>query len=199
MPFKVFTSTTHSAADVNDYLMEQANIVVTSATRPTGQEGMQIGETDTNKKYVHDGSGWGLDGGFGFSTFTPTWTNLSIGNGSQTGYYRYSAGKLDVYIDLTFGSTTSISGGVTVLLPNSETMYSTAIGVRQPFGLCEFYDDSGALGYEGVVRYNSSTSVALLVRNASATYVTSGGLSSTVPFTWAVNDVLQVTYSVPVN
>lgn len=199
MAWKVFTSETLTAADINDYLAEQANIIVTSVTRPTGQEGMQIGESDTNKRYVHDGTAWALDGGFGFVSFTPTWTNLTIGNGTQTGYYRYADGGMWVYIDVTFGSTSSISGGVTMTLPNSESVYSTVVGIRQPFGLAEYYDDSGSSGVEGVIRYNSSTSVAFLVRNAAGTYVTSAALSSTVPFTWATSDIVNASFFVPIN
>lgn len=51
-----------TAADLMAYLMKQAVIVCTSGTRPTGQEGMRIHETDTGLRYWHDGSAWYLEG-----------------------------------------------------------------------------------------------------------------------------------------
>lgn len=59
MPFKVFASgAVLTAADVNDYMAEQAVITCTSTTRPTPQEGMTIYETDTDRLLVYNGVGW---------------------------------------------------------------------------------------------------------------------------------------------
>lgn len=57
--FKTFTSTTLSAADVNGYLMQQANIICTSATRPASPvEGMIVNETDTDRILRYSGTAW---------------------------------------------------------------------------------------------------------------------------------------------
>lgn len=56
--FKTFTAAVLTAADVNSYLMQQANIQCTSATRPTGVEGMVISETDTKRVWRHSGAAW---------------------------------------------------------------------------------------------------------------------------------------------
>ena len=58
MAFKVFTSAVLTAADVNDYLAEQAVIVCTSSTRPTAQFGLTIFETDTLLLLTYEGTGW---------------------------------------------------------------------------------------------------------------------------------------------
>lgn len=48
-----------TAADVNDYLMEQAVIRCTSGDRPSSpNEGMTIRETDTDRALTYDGSAW---------------------------------------------------------------------------------------------------------------------------------------------
>lgn len=63
MPFKVFaTGAVLTAADVNDYMAEQAVITCTSTTRPTPQEGMIIYETDTDRTMVYTGSMWRVAG-----------------------------------------------------------------------------------------------------------------------------------------
>lgn len=57
MGFKVFGSETLTSADVNNYLMRQANIICTSTTRPAAPtDGMQIYETDTRKIRRYDGT-----------------------------------------------------------------------------------------------------------------------------------------------
>src|SRR5512143_2920931 len=56
--FKDFTTEVLTSNDVDNYLMKQANIQCTSATRPTGVEGMCIYETDTDRHWVYSGSAW---------------------------------------------------------------------------------------------------------------------------------------------
>lgn len=60
MAFKTFTAgSVLTAADVNDYLMEQTVISCTSGTRPASpNEGMTIYETDTNRYMFYNGAAW---------------------------------------------------------------------------------------------------------------------------------------------
>lgn len=62
--YKTFSATTLTASDVNGYLMRQAVIQCTSATRPSSpHEGMTIYETDTDRHMVYSGSAWVPAGG----------------------------------------------------------------------------------------------------------------------------------------
>lgn len=67
MAFKTFTAgSVLTAADVNDYLMEQVVITCTSGTRPgSPNEGMTIYETDTDRIMVYNGSAWTLAAALG--------------------------------------------------------------------------------------------------------------------------------------
>lgn len=60
MGFKTFSAgDVLTAADVNDFLMEQSVIVCTSGTRPASpHEGMRIYETDTKLHRFYNGSAW---------------------------------------------------------------------------------------------------------------------------------------------
>jgi len=58
MPYKTFGTEVLTSSDVNTYLMRQAFIVCTSATRPPPVTGMHIWETDTQRSYVYDGGAW---------------------------------------------------------------------------------------------------------------------------------------------
>ena len=52
-------------------------------------------------------------GGFTMASFTPTFTNLTVGNGTVVAYSGYSGDLAIVQIQVTFGSTSSTSGNVT--------------------------------------------------------------------------------------
>ena len=60
MAFRTFVAgEVLTAANVNDYLMEQAVIACTSATRPgSPNEGMVVYETDTDRISVYTGAAW---------------------------------------------------------------------------------------------------------------------------------------------
>lgn len=196
MPNKVFTSATLTAADVNDYLMEQVIATGVSSSRPTGMEGRFIAETDTDKLMSHDGTDWRTAGGFGWKSFTPSWTNFSIGNGTQSGEYRYVQGGMWVEVNVELGSTSSVSGSIILTLPASEAMRTAAQGLRQPRGDVTFTDTGTAI-YQGAARYNNSTSVVLVALNASGTYLSHTNTSSTVPFTWTTGDLFSASFFAP--
>lgn len=86
MAFKTFTAgSVLTAADVNDYLMEQVVITCTSGTRPgSPNEGMTIYETDTDYIQVYSGSAWRVVAGEVPAASVERTTTQSIGTGSAT-------------------------------------------------------------------------------------------------------------------
>lgn len=184
----VFTSSFY-----NTNIREQVIATVTSSTRPSHAEGRVIYETDTGKFMVSNGTGWRLFGGSDWEDFTPNWTNLSVGNGTNTGNYRYVQGGMWFSASIEFGSTTSISGSVAVTVPNSETI-STAGGwsVGMVLGQADFNDATGS-DYVGAAIFSSTTTVGFRHHNAGILTA----LSSSVPFTWATSDKLRVGLFVP--
>ena len=124
-------------------------------------------------------------------SWTPTWTNITVGNGSVTARYIRLGDKVAFRIYLSFGSTTSISGDVTFSLPDdAHSNYST-----QRFGAVgnATLHDAGTSVYTGVLYIDLSTSVAhILAQDGSATYLFRSTLSSTVPFTWTTSDTIDV-------
>lgn len=119
-----------------------------------------------------------------WDSFTVTLTNISIGNGTATGFYK-KIGRTVVYrVLVTFGSTTSVSGSMTVALPVTGTSVQ---GVHNLF----MVDDSTGDVYPGVVSVSTTTAVLRAI-NTSSTYATQSNTSSTVPFTWATSDVIRL-------
>jgi hypothetical protein len=164
--------------------MEQAIATVTSSTRPASpNEGQVLYETDTDRLYIYDGTAWRTLGGSKWNSYTPTWTNLTVGNGTQSAIYRYIDGGIWVKGVLTFGTTTSISGTVTQTIPNSETSKSTGFNV----GACGILD-SGTQNYAGMTHVTaSSTSISFFHGETGNT----GAVNATTPMTWTTSDQLR--------
>lgn len=120
--------------------------------------------------------------------WTPSWTNLTVGNGTQEAYY-FQIGKFAYFnIIVTFGSTSSITGLPRVTLPNGWTFRSI-----MPAMSIHYVDASAAAHYVGTGAVISiGTAMDCYVINASTTYATRTNVSSTVPFTWTTTDILRI-------
>jgi len=121
--------------------------------------------------------------GDAWTSFTPTTTNITLGNGTLTSAYLQAGKWVEFRIALVLGSTSAITGSPTFTLP------VTALATRRVNALLQMFDSSAAAAtaYKVGAAFNSSTTVLLLRDDASAV------LSSTVPFTWATSDELVIT------
>lgn len=141
---------------------------------------LQLGDADL--------SGMSLNGLI-WSTWSPTLTNITIGNGSiQARYTR--VGKLVCFrLKLEFGSTTSFSGSPTFSLPATATLLTGSGTEHFGTGIAL---DAGVAAYMIRAYLNSTTTVVAHAEVASGTYLTNAAMSATVPFTWATGDLLQI-------
>ena len=122
-----------------------------------------------------------------YTSFTPTWNNVTVGNGTSSGYYVQINELVHWSCELLFGSTTSITGNVSIDYPVTPVdLYQAAAGAQ-----CVFEDANGTDYYGALFRSSFSTAL-VRVFNASATYVSPTAVTSTVPFTWASTDRLIV-------
>lgn len=132
-----------------------------------------------------------------WTSFSPSWSGVTVGNGSDVAVYRYTPGKLEIHGRLQFGSTTAVTGAVTMTLPDSASIESSARYASIIFGELGLLATGNTVRH-GAVFYNTSTSVRFRAWNVAGTYASRVDLSSTVPHTWAVNDALGFRFSVPV-
>lgn len=130
----------------------------------------------------------GTDSSYTWASWTPTWTNLTVGNGTVTAKYTQLGKTVIARVSVAFGSTTSIGGSVSFTLP----VTAVAIAAGSPHIGSAIYDDVGTNLYMGVVYEGSTTSGVLRVGNAAATYTGTTVLSSTVPFTWTTSDAINL-------
>ncbi len=124
---------------------------------------------------------------YAFSSWVPTWVNLS---GGATTYAKYvQIGKTVFYRILYTLGGAGVAGSVTFTLPvTANSNYTVA---RSMIGQCHF-NDTGTGSAPGNVRLETTGTGLLLAQGSAATYVTNELLSSTVPFTWANTDVIGI-------
>lgn len=123
-----------------------------------------------------------------YTAYTPTWTNLTVGNGTQTFRFFQANKFVVVYGILVLGTTSSVSGAIRFTLPATATNTFYA-GIVQ-------MGDAGINLYPGVIESVSTTVAQVNVTRADGTYATAPATSGTVPFTWGNGDylVINLTY-----
>ncbi len=119
--------------------------------------------------------------------WTPTYTNLSVGDGTVVARYVQIGKIVIVHYNLLFGSTTSISGSVELTTPvgagSTYVSFEDAVGVAN-------YRDAGSNRFAGTVTMRDAAKFQLWVHGAASTHVNFTGLSSSVPMTWTTSDIL---------
>jgi hypothetical protein len=128
--------------------------------------------------------------GIGEATaYTPTLTNLTLGNGTMFAKYvrvnKYIFGQ----IKLVFGSTTVMGSSPSFSLPvtGADNLQNVTSHV--------YLLDSGVAFYLASA-ITSTTTIQPFALNTAGTYLTnSSNFSATVPFTWATNDFIAIAFS----
>lgn len=132
--------------------------------------------------------GAGPDGfGQAWQSWTPTWTNLTVGNGVVVAKY-LQIGKLVIcHLSIVLGNTSSVGTEVSFSLPVTQGAYGGSnLGRLGTVGLLDA--SAGPAAFEGRLVPLSTSAVIVRVSNTSGTYETLTPLSATVPFTWTTSD-----------
>jgi hypothetical protein len=154
-------------------------IYASSANTPAR---LGIGSTDQVLKVSGGVPVWAAAGGGGtWTTWTPTYTNITVGNGTVTSRYLESSGTIFFEWFFDLGSTSSFGGSPTLTLP------SAAKYAKGNF-MCKILD-AGNTFRPGDCVLNSTTVVGLQYINAVGGDGTrNSDVSSTAPQTWANGD-----------
>jgi hypothetical protein len=124
--------------------------------------------------------------GGAWTSYTPTWTNVTIGNATQNSAY-IAAGKLYIVrTSIVFGSTTSLSGIPEITLPGGVSVRgSGAYEDTSIFGVGGFRSGAGNDYPAGIMRSGTTAArVRFLTYNTAGTYALYDTVSATIPFTW---------------
>lgn len=120
-----------------------------------------------------------------WQTWAPSWTGLTVGNGTLNYALYTQIGKTIFFnFKFTLGSSSAVTGPVQVSYPVSPN--TTPTGVSSQFtGNVAFFND----GTTRVIgrAYGSTSTIVLAAVSTSGSYPTQTNLSATVPFTWATD------------
>lgn len=118
-----------------------------------------------------------------WSSWTPSYTNLTVGNGTNSSKYVKYGTTVLFTVSFTFGSTSSMgSNPVITSLPVTPATISTG----EVVGFGTFRDATGS-NYYSVLWYSGSA-YQLIRTQVSGSDLVYVGISSTTPFTWTTSD-----------
>lgn len=185
-PFDVLT-----AAELDD-LVEN----IESLADGTGFDAGAVGEADLGAGSVTNAKLSTAAGELGgaWATWVPSWTNVTVGDGTQVARYHVVGETTDFSLQLTFGSTTAITGTPTLAPP----VAAFANASNLPIGQLFLFDTSTGTSNQGQIWLNSSEQISFN-RNITATganpvqVVSSNNIAAAQPWTWAVGD--QIAFS----
>lgn len=124
-------------------------------------------------------------------TVTPGATNITA-----TGVYRRVGDSLEARVQLV--ATGVPVGNITASIPSGLTIDTSKLNSASKIGF-GYLEDNAIAGYDGFVYYNNTTSVGFSVGNASGTYNTSSGVTTSSPFSWGSTDFLKMQFSAPIS
>jgi hypothetical protein len=119
-----------------------------------------------------------------WTAYTPTNTNVTLGNGTQVARYQRIGRTIYVKYNLTFGSTTSYGGNVSIGLPVAAAATGQSVGSVSIL-------DTGTANYVGVALVTESATVATIHHSVPGS--NAGAVNATAPMTWTTGDVLRMT------
>lgn len=125
-----------------------------------------------------------------WQTYTPTLTNLTLGNGTVTAKYAQIGKTVVVRINFILGTTSAVASNPAFSLPVTGATYAGS-QAQLIVGQCRLLD-AATLSYTGSVIRPSTTTIRPQVQNASLTYIFDQDVAATIPFTWGNLDEMHI-------
>lgn len=125
--------------------------------------------------------------------FIPSWTNVSVGNGTLIAKYSKFGKRVHGIISLAYAAaapTTSITGVITFAAPVTPLSYGFDF---IPVGDA-FLTDYGVAVYQAKSVLRTTNIIEVRVVDASAPYAKIVATSGTVPFTFGASDLIVISF-----
>ncbi len=161
------------------------DIIYASAANTPARLG--IGSTDQVLKVSGGLPVWGAGGLPNATSYTPTTTNWTLGNGSMTTYYVSSGDTVFYYGRILWGSTTSNTGQMRISLPFTAANFASNTYLISASGA--FFDASTGTAYQLICTGPSTTAMGFNVIGSNSTYVSGWApIDSATPVAPTTND-----------
>jgi hypothetical protein len=126
-------------------------------------------------------------GGFSYTSYTPTYTNFTLGNGTVSTSYATSGDFVHFVGTIFWGSTTSASGNIKISLPFAAANVVGGFGTAVPTTGSILVDDSANVFYKVIAYINPSTDLSFVTETGDPNRWGSS-VTNTVPTTWTTTD-----------
>lgn len=123
-----------------------------------------------------------------WQSWTPSWTNLTVGNGVNASVYCQVGKTVFFRVFFTLGSTSAVGSTPFFSLP--VTAQGTGYRDSDALGLATLFDTSAPANFAGFVNFRSTTTAYPLTSSVSGSNITYSGIGVSTPFAWAVGDVI---------
>ena len=121
-----------------------------------------------------------------WTTWSPTVTGLTKGNGTEVARYRNNGKMVDIFYQFTLGSTSSITGQV-YLTPPINSIYDLAIA-------CAYFSEAGVADVPAGIFMPKSVIYPKTMGTAAA-FMNQAQLNASTPFTWGTGDFFNFNFS----
>jgi hypothetical protein len=158
-------------------------ITATAADTPARLAVGTNGQVLTADSTAATGLAWATaaSGAFTFAAYTPTYTNITVGNGTVTARYGQSGKFVFAYYKLVLGSTTTIGSQPRISLPVTAAN-NTAIGSA-------YVLDAATAEFISQAKMDSTSNVAILCTQSASNVAAS--ISASFPMTFTTNDEIR--------
>lgn len=200
---KTLTSPTISGGTIDNSTITVDAIGEHTATNGVTIDGLNIkdGALNTNNSVVTanvtdaaitpakllagTGSGWT------WSSWSPTWTNFSLGNGTVSAVYIQTGKTVFARLSVILGNTSSMTGALTFTLPVTSSSSAYSINTAEQIGTGSILD-AGTAVYQAIPFWNSTTTCIIRVIGTAGTYANHTDLTGSIPMTWTTSDAFAV-------
>lgn len=189
------------AADTDAHYQYYDTIVPGNKTMPAplGPKGITLEPTDEVRVYAYDATlsfsvhGVEVLGGTRglYIPWTPTYVNLTIGNGVVVSRYIQLGDDVRGYFHFTLGDSSSV--GTTPTISTPVTASASYVLINNWIGGA-MLNDSGSEGIIGSVRLETVDTMQAVSAFVTGTHIRHAGITSTSPFTWTTGDSINFSF-----
>jgi hypothetical protein len=129
----------------------------------------------------------GTGSSWAWTSYTPTYQNLTVGNGTNNGAYKQIGKTVFLRFEFAMGTTSAIGSSPSIEFPiTASSSYATQNLIGNVY-----YEDSGVTAYVGFAKFTGPGQAELMLIESSGTYGRQGSITSTVPITWGTGDYFR--------
>lgn len=163
----------------------QMNNGIVGTTGAVNTNSILAGAVVPNSLVASSGSGWG------WQSFVPSWTNLTVGNATQTAQYQQIGKTVFVNVLLILGNTSSVGTGPSFTPPvSAASIYNNgSVNFVVGTGLL----NAGANTSQAAPGFNAASNKIGIFYFPTAT--TFAAISATTPGTWTTANIIALSIS----